>query len=468
MSNSTKSINTISIITIASEAILQITNFILIPILTRALGASGYGTISLYNTWLAIIIAVCGLQTTQAVIYIILDKDEAEQGEYLASMLTTSVVSFTIVFVASICVVCFGHIQAFSPLLLSVLFVHAFGNYCVNYMGTILKQKQQPGKLIILSLFVGISTLLLSILFVHQIKDENSKYYGRIFGYAIPYTLVGIFIYCILVIPEIKNLKIKYVKEYLPLCLPIILHSLAANIFSQSNRIMLNSFNGREAVGIYSFTYSVAALLSVVWVTLNSFYQPFFFSYMKSQDFASIKRTTTNMILLFTSLYAMFVLVVPEMLKVFGGKGFSSAIIYMPVMAYGIYFNFLYLFNSNFEIFYKESGVIAKGTIYSAVINIVLNLILIPKFSVNGASIATLISFIALFIFHNFNAKRIAKKNNAKFVFFDYEFISWAIIAFLITLISYYLKESMIIRFSLMVIVFALLLIKMIRQKSII
>ena len=79
MSEKYKSINKVAIATIAGTIGIELVNFILIPIMTRALGTSGYGTISIYTAWCAIIMAVCGLQTTQSIVYIIAEKEKKIQ-----------------------------------------------------------------------------------------------------------------------------------------------------------------------------------------------------------------------------------------------------------------------------------------------------------------------------------------------------------------------------------------------------
>jgi len=464
-----KSINKIAILTIAGAMAIELTNFLLIPIMTRALGTSGYGTVSIYTAWCTIAIAVCGLQTTQAVVYIIADKEKDLQDRYLATMLSCSAACFISVLTAAVFIThIFGRSLDLTPVLVGLLFIQAFGNYCVNFARTIFTQRQQPEKQIALSVFVSVSTAVLSILLVNKIQNAEAKYYGRILGYAIPYAVCGLALLGYYFFPNIKKIRVSYVREYLPLCLPIIIHSLAAIVFSQSDRVMLGYIIGSEAAGIYSFTYSIASLLSVAWITLNSFFQPFFFNYLKNNDMKSIGSKTANLLTLYAAIYTVFLFVIPEAATIFGGEEFSSAVGYLPVLSLGVYFNFLYSFNSNFEMYYKETAIIAKGTLLSAVINVILNALLIPSYSIAGASVATLISFAALFVFHYLNAKRVAKKHSVEYVFSGKSFILWSSFAVVISLFAYLLQAYIIVRFILGGITAGLIMIKTVRQKSII
>ena len=66
---------------------------------------------------------------------------------------------------------------------------------------------------------------------------------------------------------------------------------------------------------------------------------------------------------------------------------------------------FLYSFPVNYEFYHKKSIHIAIGTSVAAVINCILNYILIPKMGMAGAAVATLISYVMLWIFHHLVSK---------------------------------------------------------------
>lgn len=464
-----KNINKIGIATIAGTIGVELVNFILIPIMTRALGTSGYGTISIYSAWSSVIIAVCGLQTTQSIVYIIAEKKEKVQKDYFASMLVCSTICFVLcgLLFAAIGSV-FGGILGFPTFLVVIMFLQAFGNYSVNYAGTIFTQQQKPIKQIILSVSVAISTALLTIGLVMWIGSAEEKYIGRILGYAIPYFLIGFGLACKSIGPNLKKIRFSYIKEYLPLCLPIIVHALASNVFSQSDRVMLGYIVDSSAAGIYSFAYSIAALLSVAWVTLNSFYQPFFFAYMKNDDIEMVEEKTKNLIELYTCGYAAFLFVIPEMMTVFGGKDFSSATQYLPVLALGVYFNFLYVFNSNYEIYYKKTSNIAVATTITAIVNITLNGLLIPRYSIMGAAVATLISCAALFLLHLLFALRISKGKNVQYVFQKRFFAVGGMAAIGATILSYFLKPYFIVRLIAGIVLAVYILRNMIKRRSII
>ena len=82
----------------------------------------------------------------------------------------------------------------------------------------------------------------------------------------------------------------------------------------------------------------------------------------------------------------------------------------MPVDYY-----FLYSFPANYEFYNAKTKLISIGTICAAIINIVCNFIFIPVYAGIGAAIATLISFVFLFVFHEIIARFIIKNYDYKF-----------------------------------------------------
>lgn len=467
---SNKSMNYIASISIIGSILIQAVNFLLIPVLTRELGPSGYGIISIYTTWVAIINAVVSLQTTQAIIHINLEIDEIEQKHYLANMIMTSVVAYLILlFFVLIFNKPISNILGFEFNILIVLVLHSLGSYCVNFIIAISIQYQKPILQFSISLIISISTAVLSIILIRNIDNIDFKYLGRIIGYAIPNIIVGLVALIYLVSNSRKFIKMSYLKQYLPLCIPLIFHSLSAIIFSQSDRIILQYFFGNSVAGIYSFLYSMASILSIVWTSINSFFLPFFLKYMRKNNLLAIHVKTKNYLYLFTSLYIGFLLIIPELSKIMGGSElFLSDINCIPIIALGIYFNFLYSFNSNYEIYYKKTKIIAIGTIFSAIVNIILNFTMIPLYGIYGAAIASLISYISLLIFHYLNAKNIAKNKNVAYIYSVKTFLPWILIAILITIVFYYIKDLIVLRYILAILTGGTLLYKIRKNKTII
>ena len=81
-------------------------------------------------------------------------------------------------------------------------------------------------------------------------------------------------------------------------------------------------------------------------------------------------------------------------------QSYWSGINIIPILVFAVYFTFMYQFPVNFEFFHKKTNIVAIGTVSAAILNIILNSIMIPSWGMYGAAIATSVSYGGLFIMH--------------------------------------------------------------------
>jgi len=101
----------------------------------------------------------------------------------------------------------------------------------------------------------------------------------------------------------------------------------------------------------------------------------------------------------------------PEYAKIMAQEIYWEGLYIIPWIFMAYYFQFLYAFEVNVEFALKKTKLISIGTIFSALVNIILNLLFIPIFGYIAAAITTAISYFLLFLFHYFLTSRIIKRN---------------------------------------------------------
>jgi len=96
-------------------------------------------------------------------------------------------------------------------------------------------------------------------------------------------------------------------------------------------------------------------------------------------------------------------------------KNFFGAVDCIPYIAFAYVFNGVYYFFVS-GLFYNEAGTkyIFIASTISAAVNIILNFLLIPKYEIIGASLATLISFALMSVMVLNLSKIINKKDDLK------------------------------------------------------
>ena len=190
----------------------------------------------------------------------------------------------------------------------------------------------------------------------------------------------------------------------------LIPNSLMWWIMNSLDRIMVTSMISIEANGVYTVSYKLPTII----ITLTSiFNQAWMFSAVKEKDSAD-KETYSNSI--FTALFNIVItislfllLILKPLMKIYVGKAFFLAWEYTPALIIGTVFLTLGTFISNEYTAHKDSIGFLKSSTIGALINLILNFLLIPIIGVMGAAIATCISYICVYIFRIFDTRKYLK-----------------------------------------------------------
>jgi O-antigen/teichoic acid export membrane protein len=432
-----KSISYILIWQTIGKFLLQGIGFFTVPIFTRLLTTSDYGFISVYNSWISLCSLFIGFQTYSSIANAKIKFDDDKINGYLSSIMTISILSFIVVFLF---VLLTNRLLAswlgLRPDLIILIVIQSFASFCVSFCINKFVQYKQVEYNIILSLLISISSVFLSLFFIYQ--SGGNKYIVKIYANSIPTILSGI----VIIIFIYRKGKVLYNKEYwrycLGLTLPLIFHEAGSVVLSQSDRIMLQKMVGESTAGIYSLVYNLALVISLIWISFNTTWIPFYYEYKKNNQKDTIRLRAKNYMVTFSIIVMGFILLAPEVFKIMTPEPYWTGIPLIPLVVLAYYFNFLYSFPINFEFYNEKTKLISIGTICAALINIACNFFLIPRYHGLGAAITTLIAFAFLFIFHEINARLILKN-------YDYQIKMYftGLIPVIFTVILFYLLKDM-------------------------
>lgn len=178
---------------------------------------------------------------------------------------------------------------------------------------------------------------------------------------------------------------------------PLIFSGVAAAIYMKIDQVMIKNMMGNEAVGLYS----VASKISEVWYFIPSLICASLFPAIvnakntnrvvyekRLQNLYSLMFYISTLIAIPISILASFIIVNLFGIEYLGSVSALKIHIWAGVGVFWGYAITQYLITENYTKIY-----LAITTI-GAVLNIILNLILIPKYGINGAAIATVVSYI--------------------------------------------------------------------------
>lgn len=448
--------------TIIQNAILFLTS----PIYTRILSAEEYGIFSVYQSWqqIIIILSVVALDRCMTVGLIKYPNFKEEFLSSIQTLMTVTVLIFTLItyifkdFFINITGLPFFIIIT---CIITALFNTSFANWC-----WLQRYKYNYKKLTVITLLTTLLSQVIATILILCIPTDN-KAHLLIVSIALTKIVIYTIIYVSVIYKGKTGINIKYWKFALLYSVPLIPHAFSQIILNSSDRIMIDFFCTKEEVAYYGIVYSIAMVLNVIVISINSAIQPWFFQKIKEKDFTNIKIKTNNLLILISVLSILISLVAPEIIFIMAPSQYSDSIIIFPALIASMYFYAMYLCFANFESYYEKPFYFSIATSIGAVINIILNIILIPKIGYFIAGYTTLVCYIIFAIMHYVFMKKVCKEKINSLKVFDTKFIlSLSIkLLFCIAFISILYKYNF-IRYLIILTLFFLALLK--RKKIII
>ena len=217
--------------------------------------------------------------------------------------------------------------------------------------------------------------------------------------------------------PEFDDYKFKWdkpvAKKLISFGIPVILGSACIYILEYIDTIMLTYFSDLGSVGLYNVASPVAGLLGYFGIAVATIIMPLT-SELWAGNKKEILKRGINMIYRYAFIImwpiSFIFLTFPELIiNLFFGPRYFSAVSPLRILSVGIIF--LAMSNLNGQIL---SGIgkpkfFTRIIILGAFINIILNWLLIPKYNMDGAAIATSSSYFLMFIFTSYTLKKFTK-----------------------------------------------------------
>lgn len=399
--------NSIAILNISSTALVAGINFLTIPIFTRLLDTDGYGVVNIYTAWVQIFTVVIGFKADGSVGSAKANLRDEEQDSYHLSVLAMSFCFFAFVFSAAMLFLnAVSSLLGMDPILTICMLVQSFAAFVISVFNNRFIFKKQAQKNFAMSVGVCLATTLLSVFLILAVFTQNGGYLGRVFGLTIPNVAIAIGLILSLVLSGKAMIRLRYWKFCLVLTLPLVLHGLSQVLLSQTGKIAIQQSYGDSLAGVYSVAVVVSGLLHAIYTALNNSFVPFMYDDLAGKTSSEVKQSHfRNYFTSFTLGTCSFALVSPEILKIMSTEAYWSAISILPILTIGQYCVFLYSFPVNYEFFKMKTRSVAVGTVMAALLNVVLNYVLVPSIGMVGAALSAMAAYLSLFVFHFFTAR---------------------------------------------------------------
>jgi O-antigen/teichoic acid export membrane protein len=257
---------------------------------------------------------------------------------------------------------------------------------------------------------INLALNLFFLLFLPQIADENpNSFIGNLYieNFEIAYIFIANLLASLLTLvvlsPNYISLNRKFDillwKKMIRYGLPILVAGIAFAVNEHFDKILLNYFLpeniAKSEVGAYSACYKLGLFMVLFATAFRLGIEPFFFSHSASENATQTYATITKYFVIMGSFILLAVIVFADILKVLllDNESYWEAMKVVPLI---ILANFCLGIYNNLSVWYKltdKTHIGAYISILGAILTLVLNYLLIPKYSYYGSAIATIVAY---------------------------------------------------------------------------
>ncbi len=379
----------------------------MLPFYTACLSSAEYSTADLITNLCNLIIPLAGLGVSEGIF-----RYAAQSGEDKESFFTNGVIIMlggSVLFLAlSPLISLADYFAPYFALIITYVLASNIHAVCSQYVCAIGKTKLFAGQGILNTCL----TVLLNIIFL-AVFDMGID--GYVLSVILADGLTAIFlVFVARLYSSFKPKKINgsTVRSMLKFCLPLVPSTICWWITSVSDRYMVAYFCSDSINGLYTAAYKIPTLLTYVVTIFNDAWK----LSVASDDDGVEERTKFYSNVFKYYIAVMFMggtaLAVTARISsaILFDASYGDAWVYIPILSLATVFTSLDTFMGSAYFTVKKTTMSFWTSLIGAVLNIGLNLLMIPDFGLGwgamGASIATFISYFVVFIIRAVTMRR--------------------------------------------------------------
>ncbi len=191
-------------------------------------------------------------------------------------------------------------------------------------------------------------------------------------------------------------------------CVPLIPTQLLWLITNTSDSFMITHYLGLEKTGILSAAYKIPNLLTIIYMMFGNAWN---ISAITESESDERERFYSNVFDINQSLLyitaAGILMIIRPLTAVWIGKEFRSSVLYSPGLVFSTVFICFTTFMGSIYSVAKKSNRSLLTSLAAGVVNVSLNLILIPRIGIMAAVISTVAAYITVFILRCIDSRRL-------------------------------------------------------------
>lgn len=425
-------------------------------IFTRIMNQSDYGIYSTYYSTVSILTTIVG-----ANLFVGLNNGYIDYKNDIQKFRSSVLILSTLIFIFITIISFVGNFLLnieISEFFLGFAMLHAYSFFVVNYYNNSATMENAYRKKTLCLILPNIMQMALSITFIYMVK--GNELFARVVGSTLGVTVCSIFLYFNMLKEERQYFNKEYWRYALKISVPSVLSSISYMILQQCDKVMVTRLYSATENAIYSLVYYIGYVLYAILQATSGVWQAWLYHSLDTGNIQNMKKVQKWYLFVFAQMAFGLYMIAPEFLKLLAPSNYWK-FDYVAPFVLGSCLMVMYSFYTGVGMFYKKSGQVSVCVFIAALINLLLNYLLIPKYGGVAAAYTSVIAYVILFLL----SRQLAQKMNRQ-LFSDKYFIVFLMVIIFGALLFSIVCDYIIYRYVIYMGILFLSLIYMLKKKE--
>lgn len=362
--------------------------FFMVPLYTRYLTTSEYGTSDLISTLVSLLTPILTLSVIDAVFRFAMDKG-SDRSEVLTDGFLISLISL-VIYILLIPVL---RKIPYGVFVAGLTYASALESMLQQFARGIGRSKLYASTGILMTLVTVLSNIIFIVIFGWQLT-----------GYLLSMVLAQVigFIYLFIALKAWQYLYFRQInytlaKRMLVYSIPMIPNTVSWWLSNSANKVFITILLSTAANGIYAVANKIPSLISVFVTIFTQAWQISAVEEFKSKDssafFSEIMNLTVGLLFIAVAFLTLFSKLLVMILST---AAYYSAWRIVPWLALAVLYSSLASFLGTIYTSSMHTKYLFTTTLAGALVNVGSNLLLIPLFGLSGAGIGACLAFVTV------------------------------------------------------------------------
>lgn len=414
----------------------QFISFFLLPLYTSILSTEEYGIVDLLNTYVQLLLPIVTLLIEQGAFRYLIDNLEKKENKKKIITSSFAMIIF-MCFISSLVFILFSNILnvEYKYYIISILIITSFSNWTLQ----IARGFRMLGIYTLGSFITTVATIIFNIIFLVFMKQGAS---GMLQATFLGNLCCFCFLFICLKVYKFINIFYfdkKTLVDMLKYSLPLIPNQLSLWIINSSDRTIVSYFLNTGANGLLAISHKFSTIYQSIFSMFQLSWHEVGTVHFNDPDRDEFFTHTFSLVFkFFSSICLVMISLLPFVFPIMVNAKFFEAYNTIPIYLLAVLCNIVVGLLGIVYVASKNTIEIAKSTVYSGIINIIVHILLIRFLGLYAAAISTLISYFCIMIYRMKDTKKYIS------IQYDYKIYLIVLLCFCVMLIPYYISNIII------------------------